>query len=68
MIVYKIFHGNDLPIYVESLSTCIFANLDVSTEEVFISRVRENSLRVRLLTDVATFDTVIATLYICVHM
>ena len=48
VLVYKTFHGNDLPVYVESLPNCIFNYLDdVCTEDVFISRVREATMKAR---------------------
>lgn len=45
MNVYQLRHRGDLPYYTKSLPACLFEHLSLTTEQVFIYKIREESLK-----------------------
>ncbi|KAI0218334.1 piRNA biogenesis protein EXD1 [Lamellibrachia satsuma] len=43
--VYQLRHRGDLPYYAKSLSVCLFEHLNLTTEQVFVYKIREESLK-----------------------
>ncbi|KAI0210951.1 hypothetical protein LSAT2_004258 [Lamellibrachia satsuma] len=43
--VYQLRHRGDLPYYAKSLSVCLFEHLNLTTEQVFIYKIHEESLK-----------------------
>ena len=49
-MVYKLQHGGDLPVFVQSQAACIFRYLGncVPTSDVFVRRVREERMHLNV--------------------